>query len=74
MPGGKGKITARMVKAAMRDLQFAGNSQPVTRISAATKRGKRRAIDDTIGQLLTLLSQKASYETLTENVECLHGH
>ena len=72
--GGKGKITARMVKTAMRDLQLAGNSQPVTRISAATKRGKRRAIDDTIGQLLTLLSQKASYETLTEKVECLHGH
>jgi hypothetical protein len=72
--GGKGKITARMVKTAMGDLHLAGNSQPVTRVSAATKREKRRAIDDTIGQLLTLLSQKASYETLTENVECLHGH
>jgi hypothetical protein len=31
-------------------------------------------IDGAIGELLVLLSQKASHEVLTQKVDALHGH
>ena len=34
----------------------------------------KQLIDDTIGQLLLLLSQKANHDILTEKVEALHGY
>ncbi len=35
---------------------------------------KRRLVDDTIGQLLLLASQKADYGLLTEKLHTLHSH
>ena len=68
------KITARLVKAAVQELQLAPATKPATREPRQTKAEKRRLIDEAIGQLLILLSQKASHAILTEKVEALHGH
>ena len=35
---------------------------------------QHQLIDDAIGQLLVLLSQRASHEILVEKVEALYGH
>ncbi|MFO1499950.1 MAG: hypothetical protein U1G07_16425 [Verrucomicrobiota bacterium] len=65
-------VTAQLVKSAMRDLQLAKETTllPRPRIDRVAL---RKAVDDCIGELLTLISQHVSYETLTAKVEELHG-
>jgi hypothetical protein len=71
--GGR-KITARLVKNAVKALQPGGNAKPVDPQPRPTKADQRRLIDDAIGQLLVLASQKAPHNILTEKLEALHGH
>ena len=68
------KITQRLVKAAVQELQLGGSPAPVTQQPRRNKAEQRRLVDDAIGQLLMLLSQKASHQVMTEKVEILHGH
>jgi hypothetical protein len=70
--GGR-RITARMVKSAVKELQLAGTANPVSRQPRQNKDQQRKLIDGAIGELLVLLSQKASHDVLTEKVEALHG-
>jgi polyhydroxyalkanoate synthesis regulator phasin len=70
--GGR-KITARLVKAAVQKLQPPRGAKPVKRETGQTKAQQRKLIDGAIGELLVLLSQKASHEVLTQKVEALHG-
>jgi hypothetical protein len=67
------KTTAQMVKSAVKELQLAGTAKPVTRQPRQNKEQQRKLIDGAIGELLVLLSQKASHEVLTQKVEALHG-
>jgi hypothetical protein len=67
-------VTARLVKAAVQELQVGGAPKPASYKPRQTKAEKRKAIDDAIGELLMLLSQKASHSTLAEKVEALHQH
>jgi hypothetical protein len=69
---GEAKITARLVKAAVQELGL-GTPKPVNRESRQSKAEKRRLIEETIGQLLLLLRQKAEHAILTEKVQVLHG-
>jgi hypothetical protein len=71
---GNGKITARMVKSAVEELQPGAKAAPVVQKPGPAKPEQRRLIDDTIGQLLVLLSKKASHGVLVTRVEALHGH
>jgi hypothetical protein len=68
------KITARVVKSAVQELCFGGGAKPASRETRPTKAEKRKLINETIGQILVLLSQKASHEALAQKVETLHGH
>jgi len=70
--GGR-KITARLVKAAVQELQPAAGTKPVPSQPRQNKAEQRKLIDGAIGELLVLLSQKASHEVLTQKVEALHG-
>ena len=70
--GGR-KITARLVKAAVQELQPAVAQNPVTRQPRQNQAQQRKLIDGAVGELLVLLSQKASHEVLTQKVETLHG-
>ena len=69
--GGR-KITAALVKAAVKELQPAGTVNPVTPEPRQNKTQQRKLIDGAIDELLVLLSQKASHEVLTQKVESLH--
>lgn len=71
--GGR-KITARLVKRAMHDLGLAAPPKPVSKINRKAKAERRKLINDTIGQLLLLISQKAAYETILQQVEALQRH
>ena len=68
------KITEQIVKAAVKELQPDGTAKPVARQPRQNKDQQRKLIDGAIGELLVLLSQKASHEVLTQKVEALHGH
>jgi hypothetical protein len=68
------KITAQMVKSAVMEIQPAGSPNTVIRQPCQNQAQQRKLIDGAIGELLVLLSQKASHEVLTEKVEPLHGH
>jgi hypothetical protein len=70
--GGR-KITARLVKAAVQELHPPGGAKPVPSQPRQNKAEQRKLIDGAIGELLVLLSQKASHEVLTQKVEALHG-
>ena len=70
--GGR-KITARLVKAAVQELQPPGGAKSVPSQPHQNKAQQRKLIDGAIGELLVLLSQKASHEVLTQKVETLHG-
>ena len=65
---------ARMVKSAVQELPPGAKEALVIKKPGATKAEQRRLIDDTIGQLLVLLSKKASHGVLVSRVEALHGH
>ena len=71
--GGR-KTTARLVKKAVQELQLAGPTKPVAKKAGPTKAERRRLIDDTIGQLLALVSKKADHSLLQQKIEALHGH
>ncbi|MHC1762937.1 MAG: hypothetical protein AB9869_01340 [Verrucomicrobiia bacterium] len=71
--GGR-KITARLVKRAMQDLGLAAPPQPVSKINRNAKAERRKLINDTIGQLLLLISQKAGYDAILHHVEALQRH
>ena len=66
-------MTARLVKNAVKELQFGGSPEPVVQEPRMNKAEQRRLIDNSIGQLLAMLSQKVSHDLLTEKVEALHG-
>ena len=68
------KVSARFVKAAVKELQFATPALPVSKIARQKKAEHRRLIDSTIGELLMLASQKASHDLITEKIEALHGY
>jgi hypothetical protein len=70
---GSAKITARLVKAAVQDLGL-GTPKPAKRETRQTEVEKRRLIEETISQLLLLISQKAEHALLTEKVQVLQGH
>ena len=67
-------VTAKIVKAAMQELQLGAPAKPVSQRPRQTAPEKRRLIDSAIGELLVLVGQKASYATLTEKIEALHVH
>ena len=71
---GRRKITANIVKNAVKELQPAGPA-PTTPKPAdqPTKSDKRQLINAAFGELLLLLSQKASHDILTQKVEKLPG-
>ncbi|MHC1769243.1 MAG: hypothetical protein AB9869_34005 [Verrucomicrobiia bacterium] len=71
--GGR-KITARLVKKAMQDLGLAAPPKPVSKINRNAKAERRKLINDTIGQLLLLIGQKAAYEAILQHVEALQRH
>ena len=71
--GGR-RITAARVKAAVKQLGLAPATPPVNKITRQTKAEQRRKLDEAIGQLLVLISQKAGYDLLAKQVEALHGH
>ena len=71
--GGR-KITASRVRAAMIELQFAPPTQPASKITRQKRAEQRRKLDEAIGQLLVLISQKATHDLLAKQVEALHGH
>jgi hypothetical protein len=74
MAGGR-KITARLVKRAVHELQLTpAKNQPAAKAPRQNKTEQRRLINDAIGQLLVLLGQKANHDLLTEKVEALHRH
>jgi hypothetical protein len=68
------RVTGAVVKKAVKDLQGAGNPEPVQRPKRPSKAEQRRIIGDAVGQLLMLASQKAAYDVLTKKIEELHGH
>jgi len=71
--GGR-RITAARVKAAIKQLGLAPATPPVSKITRQKKAEQRRQLDEAIGQLLVLTSQKAGYDLLAKQVEALHGH
>jgi hypothetical protein len=71
---GNRRITAIMVKRAMRDLQIGPPLQPVQAKARVNMAEHRRQIDMTIGELLLLASQKADHRLLTEKIEILNAH
>ena len=59
---------------AVKELQSATPEVPAAPKPKPNKQAQRRLIDNTVGQLLVLLSQKASHDLLREKVEALYGH
>jgi hypothetical protein len=73
---GNGKVTARHVQNAVKELRSEApenTETPAAPKPRARMAAHRQMIDDAIGQLLLLLSQKASHDILTEKVEALHA-
>ncbi|MHC1765139.1 MAG: hypothetical protein AB9869_12705 [Verrucomicrobiia bacterium] len=58
----------------MQDLGLAAPPKPVSKINRNEKAERRRLINDTIGQLLLLIRQRASYKTILQQVEALQRH
>jgi hypothetical protein len=71
---GNGRITARLVASAVQELQLRGPPPPAEeRPRPPTLLEKQKLVDESIGQLLALLSQKADHAVLRAKVEALHG-
>jgi hypothetical protein len=68
---GDRRITVGMVKTALRELNLGSQAAPAAQKAGPTKAERRKLVDDTIGQLLVLVSQKADYGLLNEKVEAL---
>ena len=74
--GGR-KITAQLVRRTVKELKSEAPGTPEVSVAPKPRvrmAAHRQMIDDAIGQLLLLLSQKASHDILTEKVEALHGY
>ena len=71
--GGR-EITARRVESAVKELHLIPDAtpEPGTKPLRRNTKQQRRLMDEAIGELLMLLSKKASHEILTEKVEALH--
>jgi hypothetical protein len=69
---GPRKITALMVKTALKELGFGSARAPTDSPPRQNRKEQRQLIDAAIGELLLLLSQKAGHDTLTLKVEALH--
>lgn len=66
-------LTAQLVKSAIRDLQLTGREGAAAdRPPRVDRIALRRALDDAIGELLTMIGRRVSYESLTVQVEHLH--
>jgi hypothetical protein len=57
-------LLVTLVKTAVQELQLAGETKPISREPRQTKAQQRKLIDGAIGELLVLLSQKASTRSL----------
>jgi hypothetical protein len=68
---GNGRITARLVKTAVRELHLGASPKPIDHQPGKTKAEQRRLIIDASRQLLLLLSRKAKHELLTAKAETL---
>ena len=62
------KITARVVKRALKEIQPSNPEPAEAPALRPNKAERRRIINESIGQLLMLLSQKAAHEVLTQKV------
>ena len=71
---GTRRVTEKLVKSAVRELGLVQEEETTAREPRQTRVQRRRLIDEVVGQLLVLLSQKAPHEVLTEKVEALHRH
>ena len=67
------RVTARVVKDAVKELNLTSATAPVEREPRQKQAESRRLLDGALGELLALVSQKASYEALTGKIESLHG-
>jgi len=70
--GGR-KISARLVKSAVQELQPAHNSDAVPRQTGPTRAEQRRVAEQSLDEILVLVRNKADYQTLIERLEVLHG-
>ena len=70
---GKGNITERLVKKAVKELQLTGAVVPVAPPPRRSIAKQRRLVGDAIAELIVLIRQKAAYEVLTEKMEALLG-
>ena len=59
---------------AVKELQSATPEVPAAPKPKPNKQAQRRLINEAIGQILMLLSQKAGHDILREKVEALYGH
>jgi hypothetical protein len=71
---GPAKITANLVKAAVQKVGPAGERRPPKRKARRSGSAKRRLVEQSIGQLLVLLSEKADQRRLKRQVRAIHGH
>jgi len=67
------KITARIVQAAMREVVPPDPSKPKPAEARRSRAEHRKLIDTAFGEILVLLSQKASHSILMQKIEALHG-
>jgi hypothetical protein len=70
--GGR-KVSSTHVKQAIRELRGNTDNEPAPPKARQNRTEQRRQIDETLGQLLMLLSQKAGHDVITAKVEALHG-
>jgi hypothetical protein len=66
------RFSARLVKSALKELRFTGQTSAVARPPRPSKAEQRQLVDNTIGELLMLVSQNAARDILTEKIEALH--
>jgi hypothetical protein len=69
---GSRKVTARMVSSAVQDLAPTDRGPVRTDAPKLSKADKQRSIDESFGQILKLLSQRASHDLLTEKIGALY--
>jgi hypothetical protein len=71
--GGR-KITARLVKRAVRELKLSDKPKSARPPVRVERTAQREAITGVIGELLVLISQRAAYDALLQKVQVLDQH
>jgi len=72
---GARRITAAIVKSAIRDLQLGKPENAAYKQSPRVNQAaQRRLIDQAVGELILLLGQKANHSILSQKVEALYEH